>query len=221
MKSTSFGKVKFGAVAAVTGVLIAGVMATGAAHAACGDPGKSGTLRSPALYMPGADEPLRFLHTNFSPGEDEEHGSASIVGLWRSELRLKGTQNGLPDGFLFDFGLVTWHDDGTEIQFSAARPPSAGDICMGVWQQVGRGKFKLNHVALGLTPPVASGTYVGPVSLREMVHVNASGNGYSGTFTLTQYAAATSGTPFSEFDETQAVVTFVGTVSATRVTQDN
>jgi hypothetical protein len=39
---------------------------------------------------------------------------------------------------------------------------------------------------------------------------------YAGTFTLTQYAAPSSGEPFSEFDESQPVATFIGTVTATR-----
>jgi len=51
--------------------------------------------------------------------------------------------------------------------------------------------------------------------------VDSSGTVYTGTFTLTQYAGTPSDVPWTEFDESQAVVTFTGTVTATRVTADN
>jgi hypothetical protein len=122
----------------------------------------------------------------------------------------------LPDNFLFDWGLATWRDDGTEIQFSAGRPPSAGDVCMGVWRQTGGGKFSLHHVALGLTPPNASGTFVGPAIIRARVTVAPSGETYSGPYLVTVYPGSPdNGT---EFNETGApLVTFVGTITAHRV----
>jgi hypothetical protein len=58
---------------------------------------------------------------------DEAIKDASIVDLWAFEFHLNGARNGLADRFLLDWGLATWHDGGTEIQFSAGRSPSAGD----------------------------------------------------------------------------------------------
>jgi hypothetical protein len=86
----------------------------------------------------------RFIHAVYQPGPasaafmtvaDEWSESSAIVGLWEFEVHLSGTQNSLPDNFLFDWGLATWHDDGTEIQFSAGRPPSAG---VSAWASGGR-----------------------------------------------------------------------------------
>src|ERR1700731_4531391 len=77
-------------------------------------------------------------------------------------------------------GLATWHDDGTEIQFSAGRPPSSGDVCMGAWRQVGHSKFELHHIALSLTPPDATGTFIRPAIISAMVTVDPSGNSYKG-----------------------------------------
>ena len=153
----------------------------------------------------------------FIPVADEGNENAPIVGLWEFEVHLKGAQNGLLDNALFDWGLATWHDDGTEIQFSAARPPSAGDICMGVWQQVGRSKFKLHHVALGLTPPASTGTYVGPAIISANVTVDPSGNSYAGQYTISVYPGSPdNGTEFNESGT--PLVTFIGTITAKRVT---
>ena len=132
-------------------------------------------------------------------------------------MHLKGAQNGLPNGALLDWGLATWHSDGTEIQFSAGRPPSAGDVCMGAWRQLSPSMFKLHHVALGLTPPDASGMFVGPTIITATVTVDPSGETYSGPYSLNVYAGSPdNGT---EFNETGApLLTFNGMITAKRVT---
>lgn len=206
---------------AASTMLVAGLGATDLAGAACTDARPQVLAPSPAAASFAVYRPAALINAAFKPVVDETMDNAAIVGLWRFEARLDGAQNGLPDEFLFDWGLATWHDDGTEIQFSAARTPSSGDVCMGVWQQVGRNKFQLNHVALGLTPPSASGTYLGPAEIQYNITVDGTGNGYSGRFTLTQYAALPSDVPFSEFDQSQVVVKFTGFVKATRVTMSN
>ena len=148
---------------------------------------------------------------------DEWSESNAIVGLWEFEVHLDGTQNGLPDKALFDWGLATWHDDGTEIQFSAGRTPSAGDVCMGVWRQLGKHQFKLHHIALGLTPPVATGTFVGPAIIRATVTVDGDGDSYTGPYSVTIYPGSPdNGTEFNESGT--PLVTFTGTITAKRVT---
>jgi hypothetical protein len=153
----------------------------------------------------------------FMKVSDEWAERSAIVGLWEFELRLDGAQNGFPDHFLFDWGLATWHDDGTEIQFSAGRPPSAGDVCMGVWRQVGRREYKLHHIALGLTPPSATGTFVGPAIFRATVRVDDEGDTFTGPFSLTIYPGSPEdGTEFNESGT--PLTTFTGTWTAKRVT---
>jgi hypothetical protein len=165
----------------------------------------------PAVYHP-ASASASFM--TVSEGWSE---SSAIVGLWEFEVHLNGAQNGLPDKALFDWGLATWHDDGTEIQFSAGRTPSAGDVCMGVWRQVGRHEFKLHHVALGLTPPVATGTFVGPAIIRATVTVDGDADSYTGPYSVTIYPGSPdNGTEFNESGT--PLVTFVGTITAKRVT---
>jgi hypothetical protein len=164
----------------------------------------------PAVYRPG------YATAAFTTVTDEWSESSAVVGLWEFEVHLNGAQNGLPDKALFDWGLATWHDDGTEIQFSAGRPPSAGDVCMGVWRQVGRNEFKLHHIALGLTPPDATGAFIGPAIIRATVTLDPTRDSYTGPYSVTIYPGSpTNGTEFNE--KGTPLVTFTGTVTAKRV----
>jgi hypothetical protein len=190
-----------------------GIAVAGQATAGCSDGAAPGT-RNSAVGTPTATDTGHLIRTAYAEGADW-FGPPPIIGLWEFEVRLKGAQNGLPNDFLLDWGLATWHADGTEIQFSAGRPPSAGDVCMGVWSREGR-NFKLHHVALGLTPADASGTFVGPTIIRADVTVDPSGNSYTGTYTLTVYPGnPDDGTEFNE--KGAALVTFNATIVAKRV----
>jgi len=217
MKWNSFNTRTSKMVAAVFGLLIAGLATTGQARAGCSDAAQPSTQHSsgrftPAVYRPDADQSGAFIQV-----WDTEN--APIVGLWTFEVHLNGAQNGLPNGALFDWGLATWHDDGTEIQFSAGRPPSSGDVCMGAWKEIGWHKFKLHHIALGLTPPDASGLFVGPAIIRATVTVDSDGDSYTGPYTLKMYPGSPdNGTEFNESGT--PLVTFIGTITATRVTAD-
>jgi hypothetical protein len=188
----------------------------GQAQAGCSDgnvpAGKqSSAAFHPAVYHPGSNSGA------YMPVSEEWFESSSIVGLWEFEFHLVGAQNGLPDKALFDWGLATWHEDGTEIQFSAGRTPSAGDVCMGVWRQVGRHQFKLHHIALGLTPPTPSGTFVGPAIIRATVTVDGDADSYSGPYSISIYPGSPdNGTEFNETGK--PLVTFTGIITARRVT---
>ena len=182
-------------------------LTAGQAYAGCSDGAAPAKDHASARFAPA-------VYMNVS---DEWSESSAIVGLWEFEFHLNGAQNGLADKTLFDWGLATWHDDGTEIQFSAGRPPSAGDVCMGVWRQVGRHQFKLHHIALGLTPPTASGTFVGPAIIRATVTVDNDGDSYSGPYSISLYPGSPdNGTEFNE--KGTPLVTFTGTITARRVT---
>lgn len=138
-----------------------------------------------------------------------------IVGLWKFEMLAKSTanhKNPMPDGTLIDFGTAAWHGDGTEFQTSGFRDPSNGDVCQGVWQQVGKSTFILNHYALAWT----NGSYTGPANIRAQVTVDSTGNHYTGTFTTVVYLAAY--VPGHEFDQTTVLATITGTFDASRVT---
>lgn len=164
---------------------------------------------APAPGAAAAAIPATFIRVS-----DRESGR-TIVGLWKFEMISKSTpthKNPMPDGTLIDFGTASWHADGTELQSSGIRNPADGDVCQGVWRQVGDGTFVLNHYALAWT----NGTYTGPVNIRARVTLDEKGTHYSGMFVTVVYLA----TPVAghEFDESTVLATITGTFTATRVT---
>ena len=210
------------------GALVAGLATGGAARAACTDvklpfaPGSSSASAhlSDAVYRAGEFDGARMVLV-----QNNQDEGAAIVGFWTFEWRAKADpaipndNPGIPDGALLDFGLIQWHEDGTEITNSGGRTPAVGDVCMGTWKQVGPSTFRLTHLALGYGPP--SGPVMGyqGLALIEMrVTVDSGGRTYHGDFTLTQYMSKFDPTvPGSEFDQSTAEFTLSGTVRATRV----
>jgi hypothetical protein len=182
--------------AASLALAVAGFMLTQPASAGCTSNGGYGV--KPAVYLSDASAGNLLLVS------DDE--AAIITGLWKVTFTAKGNGSaGPPDNTVVDAGYATWHADGTELM-NSGREPITGNFCMGVWKQVGARTFKLNHVALAWDN---TGTVlIGPASIRETVTVDATGNHYSGTFSITQYAS----------DGHTPLGGVIGTVSATRVT---
>ena len=188
---------------------VIGLAAAGAAGASCpglerfSRPDKA-THMVPAVYYP----------QNIGDEGGLIPAGAPIVGLWKVEFLAHGNTSGIPDGALIDFGTATWHDDGTEEMVSGGRAPSTGDVCMGVWRQVGRATFSLTHLALAW----GNGAYLGPAIVAEKVTLDPTGNAFRGTFTITQYSA--SAAPGHEFDESTVVplTPIVGYITGARVT---
>jgi hypothetical protein len=167
-----------------------------------------------AVYRPGVE---RFI----TVGHETSVANSGIVGLWKVSFVSDGVApNPVPSGVTVDFGTVQWHNDGTEIMISGGRPPSTGDVCMGVWAQTGPFTYKLKHLALAWvssdTPPSMGGPgpspaqFLGPAIIQEEVTLNKTRDTYVGSFTIDQYAA----------DETTLLVHVSGTVTGTRVTVD-
>ena len=163
-----------------------------------------------AVYRPGED-------SGFLRVSDLQEQLEGIVGTWRFTWTSDGTAypQSIPYGAQVDFGTHQWHGDKTEIFTSGGRPPSSGDVCMGVWKQTGRFTYKLRHIALAWlssdsTPSSTPATYLGPAIITESVTLNRAGNRYEGTFTLDQYAR----------DETTLIEHISGKVEATRFTID-
>ena len=71
---------------------------------------------------------------------------ASIVGMWHVIFTAQ-TLNGEPFSGVIDNSVVVWHSDGTEIM-NSSRPAQDGNFCLGVWDQTGPFRYKLNHFAL-------------------------------------------------------------------------
>ena len=116
---------------------------------------------------------------------ENEGSDGQIVGFWKFKFLSQGT-TGIPDGAVIDNGFTQWHSDGTEIT-NSLRPPATGNFCLGVWQQGGSSSYALNHFALGWD---LTGTFIGPVQIREKVTLNHNASQYSGTFTIDQFDLA-------------------------------
>lgn len=143
--------------------------------------------------------------------DDNNEQERSIVGMWHVIFTAK-TLNGAPIAdTVIDNALVVWHSDHTEIM-NSGRPPQDGNFCMGVWEQVGKSKYKLNHFSVGndADPNAPPGTVgppsAGPAHLTEAVTLSRDGNHFSGTFTL------------DAPDTNNVVTSFTGAVTATRIT---
>jgi hypothetical protein len=167
-----------------------------------------------AVYRPGAEGFIPVGHETSVP-------NSGIVGLWMVSFVSDGMPpNPVPAGVIVDFGTVQWHDDGTELMISGGRAPSEGDVCMGVWEQIGPFTYKLKHLALAWvsedTPPSMGGPgpspaqFLGPATISEAVTLNKSRASYQGPFTIDQYNA----------DQSQLLVHISGTVTGTRITVD-
>lgn len=167
---------------------------------------------TPAVYRPGSGAFIRVKN---------EIGAANsgIAGTWEVTFVSDGVPpNPVPAGVMTDFGTVQWHDDGTEFMISGGRPPSTGNVCMGVWEQVGPFTYKLKHIALAWvssdTPPSMGGPgpspaqFLGPAIIEQVVTLDKSRAKYEGHFTIDQYNA----------DESVVLVHVSGTVNGMRFT---
>jgi hypothetical protein len=212
------------------------LLTAGAANAGClmGAPHHSGArLQDPARFDPAVFQATAtqgsFLKTNFMNTEYDE----GLVGLWQFQLK------GYPAP---DWGTQAFHSDGTELMFSGGQDPETGDVCQGVWRQVGRNTYTLNHIAMGWNAP--GGSFGLRVHLHEIIRLNASGTAFTGTYTFTAYCengalppfpvasgvTCATPSPFFEYDPSKpisasnpnnvALPTGTGTLSGTRVIPD-
>jgi len=135
---------------------------------------------------------------------------ASIVGMWHVTFTAQGNSEGPPDNTPIDNAVVVWHSDRTEIM-NSGRPAQDGDFCLGVWEEVGRCHYKLNHFAWAgndtTNAPGGIGNPAGPTHIVEDVTVSPDGKHYSGTFTLDAYDTS--------FNPTTHIV---GVINGTRIT---
>jgi hypothetical protein len=107
--------------------------------------------------------------------------------MWHVAFIAEGNAPPLPpDGVQIDSTLSQWHSDGTEVTLSS-RPPATGDVCLGVWKEVGERHYKLNHYGIAFDPSVDPNTPRGFDNIRQDVTVSRDGKTFTGTFTIDQY----------------------------------
>ena len=185
---------------------------SGAKAGGCAVSYKAGAATSIPFVSPHADDHQR--------GEDF-YGRASIVGLWHviytatestsGPLPVPVIPPGPPSSFQFLESFKTWHADGTEFE-NAFLPPAAGNICVGVWKDLGDGQVKLHHIGLMFAP---DGSISNIFTVDETDAVASNDKTYKGNFTIKLwppfYDQVGVGTPVQQIK---------GTTAATRITVD-
>lgn len=112
----------------------------------------------------------------------------TMVGLWHVAFIAEGnTAPGLPpDGTQVDSTLSIWHPDHTEETLSS-RPPATGDVCFGVWKQVGERHYQLNHFGIAFNPAVDPNTPRGFDNIHQDIILSRDGKTFIGSFSVDQY----------------------------------
>lgn len=163
--------------------------------------------------------------------EDEDGDRPTIVGLWHLIYTAKSAPPPPafpPTPFQFLESLKTWHADGTEFE-NAFLPPAGGNICFGVWKDLGKGRVKLHHIGVMFGTEGNPPAYVGVppedvtniFTVDETDQVAPNGKTYSGFFDFKLYlptACAASAGTYTCTGTPLAEVT--GTTLGTRITVD-
>lgn len=181
----TFRSARFCALLALVGLGLL-LTASGAKAGGCAVPDKFGPLT-----------PLKLVAAGHAEGQ-ELIGPPSIVGLWHliytadfstaGPLPVPVIPPGPPESFQFLESFKTWHGDGTEFE-NAFLAPASGNICFGVWADLGRGTVKLHHIGLmfggpGAVPPEDVSNVF---TVDETDTVAPNGRTYSGFFDFKLY----------------------------------
>jgi hypothetical protein len=102
---------------------------------------------------------------------------SSIVGLWNTTFYVGDG----PD--VWDQAYEQWHSDGTELAVDNGVPPVLGNLCVGVWKQVGK-TIKLRHLTWNWN---LDGSKAGTFVLLLTATVDKGGKAFSGTYVTDSY----------------------------------
>lgn len=119
-----------------------------------------------------------------------------IVGMWHVIYTAGGS--------LFAETLKQWHSDGTEFE-NVDHNPAIGNVCLGVWKEVGIRTVRLHHLGWLFN---ADGSPGGYFFQDETDTVAENGGSYTGKFTFRTF---TQQGEFTGFEVT-------GTIAALRIT---
>jgi len=153
--------------------------------------------------------------------QGEDFNGHAIVGLWHviytatsstsGPLPVPVIPPGPPSSFQFLESFKTWHSDRTEFE-NAFLPPTAGNICFGVWKELGEGRVKLHHIGLMFAP---DGSISNIFTVDETDAVASNDKTYQGSFDFKLWPPVFDlvgvGTPVQEIK---------GTTAATRISVD-
>jgi len=173
------------------------------ARAGCALPYKAGAAPSIPYLSPQENE-----SSNHQEGEESDK-PATIVGLWHVIYTATSASGPFPPTpFQFVESYKTWHGDGTEFE-NAFLPPAGGNICFGVWKELGHRSVKLHHIGLMFA---SDGAISNVFTVDETDTVASDGKTYKGSFDFKLFGATNvfgTGTPLAEVQ---------GTTAGTRIT---
>ena len=197
---------RFSALVALVGLAIL-FTTSGTKAAGCGLAYNMVAAPSIPFLSPQGNESL-----NHQEG-DESNKHTSIVGLWY--VIYTATSAPPPPlfptpPFTFAETYKTWHGDGTEFE-NAFLPPGGGNICFGVWKDLGHRSVKLHHIGLMFAP---DGKISHIFTVDETDTVASDGKTYEGTFDFKLFD------PTNVFGTGPASAEVTGTTAGTRITVD-
>jgi hypothetical protein len=195
---------RFSALVALAGLGLL-FAASGVKAAGCAVPYKAGAAPSAPFVSPHGDD--------HQEGEDS-NGPASIVGLWHLNYTAE-SESGAPifppAPFPFLESFKTWHADGTEFE-NAFLPPTGGNICFGVWKDLGDGTVKLHHIGLMFA---SDGSISNTFTVDEIDTVAPNGKTYKGNFDFKLWPPS-----FDAIGVGSPIAEVTGKTSGTRITVD-
>src|SRR5262245_30898774 len=141
---------------------------------------------------------------------NNDEADNSVVGMWHTVFRI-----GDANGPVFDETFQQFHSDGTEGLISNGLPPALGNVCIGVWKQVGPRAYKLRHMTWNWSPSDGGfgvpGSFAGRFEMMVRLTVDRQRTSFSGTWAAKNFDV--SGNHIPELDAE-------GVVRATRITVD-
>ena len=127
------------------------------------------------------DRALSLVQSSGQRERDEDHKRRSaIVGMWIATYYVGAFQG--PETERFDLAIQQFSSDGNELMNSALVPPEAGNVCFGVWKDLGHNTFKLRHTGWDFGDPATTAVSA-TFSLNVSLTVSPDGKTYSGTYT--------------------------------------
>ena len=155
---------------AVGVVALANASAT--AYANCSEFASRAQRRAPINWIPQSEQGAYRLVTVAA-----DDRTPDITGLWHLEF--------VVDNAVVDAAYETFMADGNELMVDTT-PPSFGNVCNGIWVQIGK-VYKVKHPSFLFNP---DGSVAGSAIIRTELRLSKKGDSFTGKTTIEIYDVA-------------------------------